>query len=253
LNGSESPPLLKLAFADRRCSVKRMNLRALILLAAFAAAPLIGLAENVLTPAEQSDGWRLLFDGESLKGWRSLKSEMPGKGWEVADGVIVLKGGKPGDLVTNEEFGDFELSFEWKVTETANSGVIFRAGLNESATYRTGPEYQVLDNAKAVDNKQANHLAGSLYDLAGPSKDFTKPVGEWNTAQIEVRGWHVQHWLNGEKVVDVDLASPAGKALIAASKFKDWTTFASLSRGHIALQDHGHEVSFRAIKVRELK
>jgi hypothetical protein len=228
-----------------------MKSSALFLLSVLTVGHAFG-ATAAITPSEKAAGWQLLFDGESLNGWRSLKTTTPGAGWHIVDGALVLKD-KAGDLVTKAEFGDFELSFEWKVTETANSGVIYRVGLNESATYRTGPEYQVLDNKKADDNKQANHLAGSLYDMAGPTKEFTKPIGEWNTGRIAVRGWHVQHWLNGEKVVDVDLSSAEGKALLAASKFKDWPRFASLARGHIALQDHGHEVAFRAIKIRELK
>lgn len=192
-----------------------------------------------------------LFDGATLSGWRGYKTEAPGDGWKVVDGMLMLKG-KAGDLVTVEEFGDFDLELEWKVADATNSGVIYRVGLGDNATYVTGPEYQVLDNLKAEDNKKATHLAASLYDLAGPAKDFTRPVGEWNSARIRVRGWHVEHWLNGEKVVDVDLESPAGKALIAASKFKDWPKFASLKRGHIALQDHGHLVSFRNIRIRKL-
>lgn len=206
---------------------------------------------NALTTAERAEGWRMLFDGKSLAGWRSYHADAPGAGWQVKEGVLVLNG-KSGDLVTVDAFGDFELSFDWKVTETANSGVIYRVGLGERASYVTGPEYQILDNEKATDNKQQNHLAGSLYDLALESNAKTKPVGEWNSGRIRVKGWHVQHWLNGEKVVDADLASSDGKALINASKFKDWEKFASLSRGHIALQEHGHEVSFRAIKIREL-
>lgn len=173
----------------------------------------------------------------------------------MQDGAIVLTVAKAGDLVTKEEFGDFELSFEWKIVEAGNSGVIYRSGFGDSAPYRTGPEYQVLDNQKAADNKKANHLAGSLYDIgAAPPKDFTKPVGEWNTGKIVVKGWHVQHFLNGEKVVDFDFTTPAGKAAIAESKFKgkDWEKFATLSRGHIALQEHGNPVSFRSIKIRAL-
>lgn len=207
---------------------------------------------NTLTAAERSEGWRMLFDGKTLAGWRSYKTDAPGEGWRVKEGVLVLDG-KSGDLVTQDAFGDFELSFDWKVTEAANSGVIYRVGLGERASYVTGPEYQILDNEKATDNKLQDHLAGSLYDLALESNARTKPVGKWNSGRIRVKGWHVQHWLNGEKVVDVDLASAEGKALIKASKFKDWAKFASLSRGHIALQEHGHEVSFRAIKIRELK
>ena len=215
-------------------------------------APASADETNILTPAEKSGGWKLLFDGASLQGWRRLKDESPGVGWRVEGGVLVTSGKKE-DLVTADEFGDFELSLEWKISEGGNSGVIYRVGLGENATYRTGPEYQVLDNVKAEDNKLPNHLAGSLYDLVAPPKDFTKPVGEWNTTRIVVRGWHVQHWLNGEKVVDTDLGTPEGRAMIAASKFKSMPRFATLLRGHIALQDHGNVVSFRSIKVRELK
>lgn len=218
-----------------------------------AAAALAADDVNVLTPAESAAGWKLLFDGTSLTGWRSLKSETPGDGWQVVDGAISLAHGKTGDLVSAADYGDFELSLEWKVADETNSGVIYRVGLDEPQTFFTGPEYQVLDNAKAEDNKLPSHLAASLYDLAAPPADVTKPVGQWNTAKIVVRGWHIEHWLNGEKVVDVDLGTPEGKALIAASKFKDWAKFATLSRGHIALQDHGHPVWFRAIKIRELK
>jgi hypothetical protein len=208
----------------------------------------------MLTAAEKSAGWKSLFDGKSLDGWRGYKAEAIGDGWVVQDGAIVLTKGKAGDLMTKQDFGDFELAFEWKISEAGNSGVIYRVGLGETASYRTGPEYQVLDNQKAEDNKKANHLAASLYDVGQPpAKDYTKPVGQWNTGKIVVRGWRVEHWLNGQKVVDLDLASPAGKAAIAESKFKDWPKFASLSRGHIALQEHNHVVSFRAIKVRELK
>ena len=132
--------------------------------------------------------------------------------------------------------------------------MIYRVGMGESASYRTGPEYQVLDNQKATDNKLGNHLAGSLYDM-GPeaTRGLPKPVGEWNNSRLLVRGWKVEHWLNGVRVVTLDLASPEGKATIAKSKFKDWPTFASLSRGHIALQDHGNVVSYRSLKIRELK
>jgi hypothetical protein len=217
------------------------------------AAPLLRAeSANVLSAEEQAAGWRMLFDGASLAGWRGLKSETPGAGWKVTDGALVTPG-KAGDLVTVAEFGDFELRAEWRVAEGSNSGIIYRVGLDESATYRTGPEYQVLDNVKAEDNKQPNHLAAALYDLVAPPKDFTKPVGEWNTARIVVHGWHVEHWLNGEKTVDVDLASAEGKALIAGSKFKAMPKFATLLRGHIALQDHGDVVSFRNVRILELK
>ena len=227
--------------------------RAFIALLGACSVASVSLADvNSVSAAEKAEGWKSLFDGVNLNGWRGYNADKPGEGWAVVDGTIMVKS-KGGDLLTKDAFGDFELSFDWKVTETANSGVIYRVGLGERASYITGPEYQVLDNEKAEDNKQHDHLAASLYDLALELNAKTKPVGEWNSGRIRVRGWHVEHWLNGEKVVDVDLASPAGKAMIQSSKFKDWEKFASLPRGHIALQEHGHDVSFRAIKIRELR
>lgn len=226
---------------------------ALTALALF-VAPLFAADPNSLSAQEQAAGWKLLFDGKTMNGWRGYKTEAIGAGWKVQDGALVLTQGKSGDLMTIGEFGDFELSFEWKISEGGNSGVIYRVGLGESASYRTGPEYQVLDNEKAADNKLGNHLAGSLYDIGGDTaRTLTKAVGEWNTSRLVVRGWKVEHWLNGTKVIALDLASAEGKAAIAKSKFKDWPKFASLLRGHIALQDHGNVVSYRAIKIRDLK
>jgi hypothetical protein len=233
-----------------------MNLRTpiLALTLAVAASSAFAAAPNTLTAAEKAAEWKLLFDGRSLEGWRGYKTEAVGEGWKVQDGALVLTAAKAGDLVTVAEFGDFELAFEWKISSGGNSGVIYRVGLGESASYRTGPEYQVLDNEKAKDNKEGNHLAGTLYDI-GPEapRDLPKPVGEWNSSRIVVRGWNVEHWLNGVRVVALDLKSPEGKAAIAESKFKDWPKFASLARGHIALQDHGDVVSYRSIKIRPLK
>lgn len=216
------------------------------------AASLPAAELNTLTPAEQADGWKLLFDGHSLAGWRSFRTDTPGAAWQVENGVLINEG-KTGDLMTRGVYGNFEFSFEWKISEGGNSGVIYRIALGEAAAYRTGPEYQLLDNAKAEDNQVPNHLAGSLYDVGpAPARDATRPVGEWNTSKIIVRAWRIEHWLNGEKVVEIDLASEAGRAAIARSKFKEWPKFATMGRGFIALQDHGHHVSFRNLKVREL-
>jgi hypothetical protein len=207
---------------------------------------------NTLTPAERDAGWQLLFDGHSLDGWRGFSTVAPGSGWAVQDGAIV-RTRKSEDLLTASEYGDFELSLEWKVEDATNSGILYRIGLGEKYTYYTGPEYQILDNVKARDNRDPKHLAGALYDLVAPPPDVTKPVGEWNLSRIIVRGWHIEHWLNGTKIVDVDLASPAGQALIAQSKFKGMPHFASLARGYLALQDHDGSVWYRDIKIRELK
>ncbi len=194
------------------------------------AAPLFGAEPNTLTAAEKSAGWK------------------------AEGGTLTLTAAKSGDVMTKEEFADFELSFEWKISAGGNSGVIYRVGLGESASYRTGPEYQVLDNVDAKDNKLGNHLAGSLYDIGKEApRDLVKAVGEWNQSRLIVRGWKVEHWLNGKQVIALDLASAEGKAAIAASKFKDWPKFASLAKGHIAFQDHGDVVSYRSIKIRDLK
>lgn len=221
---------------------------------ALVASPMLAATPNSLTATEKSTGWKLLFDGKSLDGWRGYKTEAIGAGWKVQDGTLTLTAAKAGDIMTKAEFADFELAFEWKISSGGNSGVIYRVGLGESASYRTGPEYQVLDNIDAKDNVEGNHLAGTLYDIGAEApRDLVKPVGEWNSSRLIVKGWKVEHWLNGKRVIALDLASPEGKAAIADSKFKDWPKFASLSKGHIALQDHGNVVSFRSIKIRELK
>lgn len=233
-----------------------MNLRApfLALAGLLSVLSLAAAEPNTLTAAEKSAGWKLLFDGKSFAGWRGYKTEAVGPGWKVEDGALTLTKGRTGDLITAAEYGDFELAFEWKISPGGNSGVLYRVGLGEAGVPRTGPEYQILDNEKAKDSQIVNHLAGSLYDL-GPAtpRHLPKPVGEWNQGRIVVRGWTIEHWLNGTKIISADLASPEGKAMIAASKFKTWPKFATLSRGHIALQDHGDVVAYRSIKLRELK
>jgi len=231
-----------------------MNIRysSLMLTCIALAVTKVYAAPNTLTSDEISAGWKLLFNGESLAGWRGYATETP-TGWRVQDGAIVASKGRKGDLVTVHQFDDFELSLEWKISEGGNSGIIYRAGLGDAAAARSGPEYQLLDNAKAKDNKIASHLAGSLYDLVAPPHDATRTVGEWNESRVRVRGWKVEHWLNGVRTAEIDLASPAGRALIQGSKFKDWPRFASFSQGHIALQDHGDVVHFRSVKIRAIR
>jgi hypothetical protein len=207
--------------------------------------------DNVITDPERASGWHLLFDGVSLSGWRSLAGPLPGAGWKAIDGAIV-RTAKSGDLLTSDEYGDFELSIDWKVEEATNSGILYRVALGEDQTYYTGPEYQLLDNIKGGDRFDPKHRAGALYDLVAPPKDFTRRVGSWNHTRIVVRGWHIEHWLNGEKIVDVDLASPEGAALRTHSKFGAMPHFAAFARGHIALQDHDGMVAFRNIKIRDL-
>jgi hypothetical protein len=204
---------------------------------------------NILSSGEQSAGWKPLFDGATLLGWRGFKSDTPGSGWKASDGELTMTP-DAGDLVTADEFGDFELRLEWKIGKGANSGILYRVGMSESTTFETGPEYQLLDDRNTEESTV--HLSGALYDVVPPAEDHTRPFGEWNEARIVVRGWKIEHWLNGAKIVDLDLASPEGRDLISRSKFATMPQFATLPRGHIALQDHGDPVSFRRIRIREL-
>jgi Domain of Unknown Function (DUF1080) len=195
-----------------------------------------------------------LFDGKTTNGWHSYLKSGPGA-WSVVDGVLTLnpKGEGQGDLITDKEYENFELSLTWKIAEAGNSGVIF--GVHEdpqfSQTYLTGIEMQVLDDVKDEDNKLATHLAGALYDLKAPSKP-AKPAGEWNHIKIRKLNGHLTFWMNGAKTIDVQIGSPEWTEMLGKSKFKNWKSFAAYPKGHIALQDHGYQVSFKDIKIKEL-
>jgi len=196
--------------------------------------------------------WETLFDGKSLDKWRGFKTNsFPGNSWKVEDGVLkTVAGGHGPDIVTREKFEDFELELEWKVTPGANSGIMYRVSEAFDAPYETGPEMQVLDDEKHDDGRNPKTSAGSLYALIAPKHKTLKPVGEWNKARIAVQGNHVEHWLNGAKVVEYELGSPELNQLIAQSKFKDMPRFAKEKTGHIDLQHHGDEVWYRNIRVR---
>lgn len=211
-------------------------------------------AHNRLTAEERAAGWRLLFDGTSMTGWKGYKQDaFPAKGWVVADGLLWRQpGGEAGDVVTAEEFGDFEFACDWRVEKGGNSGIIYRVTEDHTYPWETGPEYQLLDNAAHPDSSKGKNRAGSLYDVVAPAYDVCRPAGEWNTARIVVKGTRVEHWLNGFKVVDVDTASPEYKAAVASSKWTKYPDFGTRAKGRIALQDHGDEVRFRNVKVREL-
>lgn len=241
------------------------------LLGACAPAP-AAQSPNQLTNAERAAGWRLLFDGKSLAGWRGLGYDsVPSAHWRAVDGAIAKiptakvqrqADGQPvsgGDLMTIDTFRDFELAFEWRVVPGANSGVKYNVSEELSLAHAAnhaalGFEYQVLDDVRHPDNKIATHLAGSLYDIMAPSATKRlRPVGEWNSARIILRGDHGEHWLNGVKVVEFDLGTPRLDSLLEQSKYAPIPGFAERRRGHIILQDHGDEVYFRNIKIRELR
>jgi 3-keto-disaccharide hydrolase len=226
-----------------------------------AAAGFTALAAepNTLTDAEKSAGWKLLFDGKTTQGWRGYKMQAMPPGWTVMDGALVrVKGGAGGkgagggdDIVTTEEFESFELQLEWKIVANGNSGVLYHVSEEPVTAWHFAPEVQILDNGPHGDRVKTQH-AGACYDLYAPSKDVTRPVGQWNHFRIVVKGPHVEHWLNGEKVVEYELWSADWKARVASSKFKDMPKFATFRKGPIALQDHSDRIEFRNIKIRPL-
>lgn len=229
------------------------------------------VAPNALTAAERAAGWRLLFDGRTLRGWRGLGYDsVPTAHWVVVEGAIKkiasgkvpkLPDGQPqsgGDLMTVETFGDFELTWEWRVTPGANSGLKYN--VSEELSIANAPnhaalgfEYQILDDDRHPDGKLPSHRAGALYDLLPPSdKKHLQPVGEWNRSTVIFRGNHGEHWLNGERIVEFDLGTARMDSALAASKFRSIPGFAARRKAHLVLQDHGDEVYFRNIKVRDL-
>jgi hypothetical protein len=210
---------------------------------------------NTLSSAERADGWTLLFDGTTTTGWRGYKKDAAPEGWSVVDGTLSLTGKKVGDLITANEYENFEFAFEWKISPNGNSGVFYLVQEKPELanTYSSGPEYQVIDNNGHPDAKNGpDRHAAANYALQPPSKSVARPVGEWNQGRIVKRGAHVEHWLNGEKVVEYELWSDAWKAQVAASKFSKMPAYATSKKGHLALQDHGDPVAFRSLKVKVL-
>ncbi len=197
-------------------------------------------------------GWKLLFDGHNVSEWRGYKQkEMPATGWSVEDGALVNHGGG-GDIVSREEFADFELELEWKIPEGSNSGIFFHASEDHDHVWESAPEFQILDDAHHPDGQNPKTSAGSNYALIAPPPAVTRPVGSWNVARIRVLGSHVEHWLNGVKLLEYELWTPEWNALVAGSKFAKMPGYGLEKTGHLALQDHGDPVSFRDIRIRPL-
>ena len=219
-----------------------------LVLPAFAEGP------NLLSEAEKADGWKLLFDGRTTAGWLGLGGKpFPDKGWTVSDGALHhAKGAGGGDIVTAEAFEDFELTWEWKIGEGGNSGLKYN--LPDPAK-GVGFEYQLLDDVNHPDAKlhDGTRMTGSLYDVIAARADKKwNPPGEWNASRVVVKGSHVEQWLNGAKTVEFEMGSDALKTAIAASKFKTNAAFGVKTKSPILLQDHGDEISLRAVKIRPL-
>ena len=208
-------------------------------------------AMTTLTDEERAAGWRALFDGATTAGWRGFKRADVPDGWRVIDGAIT-RVGPGGDLMTTDQFGNFELSLEWKVQPAGNSGVFYRVTEEGGQTYETGPEMQVLDDAGHADGQSRLTSAGANYGLYPAPAGIVKPAGEWNQARVLANGAHVEHWLNGTKVVEYELGSPDWEKKVRESKFAAWPKYGRAQRGHIAIQDHGDTAAFRNIKIRVL-
>jgi hypothetical protein len=214
-------------------------------------APPPSTAQNSLTDAEKAAGWRLLFDGTSTAGWRQYGKQAMSEGWKAQDGALT-RVGAGGDIITSDEFANFELSLEWKIEPGGNSGIFYRASEDSDEIYWNAPEMQVLDDAKHPDGQNRLTSAGALYDLYPAPAGVVKPANEWNAVRIVANGKHVEQWLNGKKVVEYDVGSRDWDSKIAGSKFAPHKKFGKNETGHIGLQDHGNIVAFRNIKIRGL-
>ncbi len=214
--------------------------------------------ENKLCPREKLSGWELLFDGKTTTGWHGYLEDDAGDGWVAKNGMLYCKGlggDIGGDIVTDDQYDNFILKLEWKISEGGNSGIFYHVVEDEkyTAPYQTGPEYQVLDDVGFPHPLKEWQKTGADYAmyLANDKKEL-KPQGEWNTTKIVFDHGHVEHWLNGEKIVEFQAGSEDWNAKKADGKWKDYPDYGMSKKGHIGLQDHGSEVWYRNIKIKEL-
>lgn len=222
-----------------------------------ACAKQTATTQSTPAAAEESaskDGFVSLLSGELSDHWRNYQSETINSQWTLENGVLSLTGKKGGDIISQKQYESFELELEWKISEGGNSGIFFHVAEADSLkkVYHSGPEIQVLDNDGHKDGQITTHRAGDNYDLQACSVETVKPVGEWNQFRLIVNQGHVEHWLNGTKVVEYQLQSPEWEAQYAKSKFTKWPAYGRAGKGHIALQDHGDPVWYRNIRIKEL-
>lgn len=226
--------------------------------------PELNYIDNTISAREAKDGWKLLFDGKTTNGWRGAKLDgFPDHGWKVENGLLkVLKGAggesaNGGDIITTRTYKNFILKVDFKITEGANSGIKYFVDptLNKGTGSAIGCEFQILDDLRHPDAKlgvKGNRKLGSLYDLIPAPEKKPFDIKNFNQAMIVVKGNHVEHWLNGVKLLEYERNNAEWNALVAYSKYKDWPNFGNHSEGYILLQDHGHEVWFKNIKIKEL-
>jgi hypothetical protein len=207
---------------------------------------------NSLSAQEKEAGWKLLFDGRSTAGWRNYRKQTIGPGWTVVDGILTRSGDNGGDIVTVDKYRNFELALDWRISEGGNSGILYRGTEDNDYIWQSGPEMQILDNERHADGKSELTSAGSVFAVYGAPHSAAHPAGQWNSAKIVANGDHIEHWLNGQKVVDYMLGSDDWKARVAASKWKTVPTYGKSPEGYIGLQDHGDKVEFRNIRIKVL-
>jgi hypothetical protein len=222
--------------------------------------PDLSAQNNQLTQQEKKEGWVMLFDGQTTTGWRGFKMEVMPFGWQVVDGCLVTSPGDGGetrgDIITVNEYEDFDLYLEWAISPQGNSGIFFHVLEGEyPTTYATGPEYQLIDDLGWPDKLEAWQQTGANYamQVADKSKKKLMPVGEFNSSRIKVENGHVTHWLNGEIIVEYDIWTDEWHKLAHEGKWKDYPGYGMAKKGHIGLQDHGSVVKFRNIKLKELE
>lgn len=243
--GHHIAPLSPLDF-NMNCHIRLWATLGLMLVstAAFAA----DAAPNTLTDAEKAAGWKLLFDGKTTTGWRNFKKDSISEGWKVEDGALVRSGKNAGDIVTVDEYDNFEFTVDYNISKGGNSGLMYRVKETGGAPYLTGPEVQIQDNKDGHDPQKS----GWLYQLYSSDKDATKPPGEWNTLRIVIAPEKCEQFMNGEKYCEYVIGSDDWNERVAKSKFAKMEGFGKATKGFICLQDHGNLVSFRNIKVRAI-
>ena len=212
-----------------------------------------GADRSGLTAEQRAAGWRPLFDGRTTAGWRGYRSQTVPAGWRVVDGALT-KSGEVGDLMTRDQFGDFQLAFDWKMSPGGNAGVFYRGTEEYDHIYWSAPEYQLLDDATHVDGRNRLTSTGAAYGLYPAPAGVVKPADQWNSSLIVVQGGRVQHWLNAQKLLEYELGSPEWEAKVKASKFVDYPRYGRASKGYIGFQgDHEGVLTLRNIRIRELK
>ncbi len=237
--------------------IKKIGAGLTLILIAMTLVSFFKQKDNTLTDAEKKAGWKLLFDGKKLDQWRMYQNK-PADCWGVKNGEIYCKGSETdksdlrADLISKEQFENFELSIEWKIAPEGNSGIMYRVTEDQPAAYLTGPEYQLIDDEGFPDKLEDWQKTGADYAMYTPSSRPVKPVGEFNVTKIVVNGTHREHWLNGVKIIEFEAYSDDWNKRKSTGKWKDTPGYGMAKKGHIALQDHGSGVWFKNIKIRKL-